>query len=293
MSKIEKKGISIQQAAEIRKQKSLTPTKLEMIRVSQNMSQNDLAKKASIKLRSIQCCEQRTRAIDGAKLNTLLNFCVALNCKITDILEEEETIQKFNSVLEKEADIIYTTENIETEEAVTKSIDENEYLFLKFFNNELIESITDDQRNGINFLINDFSQDWKRILELRYIDKLSLAKIGKQVGVTAERVRQILIKSIKKLKEYDESEYVILGLKATQEKEIKETEERLFFDRPIEELGLSGRAYNCLMRAGFNTVGSVVLSRKDLINIKKIGSHVVDEINEKIDVYTKEFLNKG
>lgn len=293
MSKIEKKGISIQQAAEIRKQKSLTPTKLELIRVSQNMSQSDLSKKASVKLRSIQCYEQRTRPIDGARLNTLLNFCIALNCKITDILEEEETIQKFNSVLEKKTDIIHPTESVEIEETVTKPTDENEYLFLKFFNNELLDGITDDQRNGINYLINDFSQDWKRILELRYIDKLPLAKIGKQIGVTTERVRQILTKSLKKLKEYDESEYVILGLKATQEKETKETEERLFFDRPIEELGLSGRAYNCLMRAGYNTVGSVVLSRKSLINIKKIGSHVVDEINEKIDAYTKEFLNKG
>lgn len=47
------------------------------------------------------------------------------------------------------------------------------------------------------------------------------------------------------------------------------------------------------MQAGYNTVGSVVLSRKALINIKKIGSHIVDEINEKIDAYTKDFLNKG
>ena len=83
---------------EIRKQKSLTPTRLELIRVSQNMTQSDLAKKSGVKLRAIQCYEQQTRPIDGARLGTLLDLCIALDCSIIDILEEEENIQKFNLV---------------------------------------------------------------------------------------------------------------------------------------------------------------------------------------------------
>lgn len=93
-----KRGLTVQHAAELREQKSLTKTKLEILRVSHNWSQSDLATKSGVPKRTIQCYEQRTRPIDGAHLSTLLDLCIALNCAIVDLLEDEEIIQKFDSV---------------------------------------------------------------------------------------------------------------------------------------------------------------------------------------------------
>lgn len=93
-----KRGMTIQKASEIRKQKALAPTKLEILRVSHNLSQGDLAAKSGVPKRTIQCYEQRTRPIDGAHLSTLLDLCITLNCEIVDLLEDEELIQKFDYV---------------------------------------------------------------------------------------------------------------------------------------------------------------------------------------------------
>ena len=90
-----KKGITIQKAAEIRTNKDLEPTKLGRMRVFRNMSQSQLAKEAGVTLRAIQCYEQRVRTIEGAKLRTLLSLCIVLRCSLCDILEDDDTIQKF------------------------------------------------------------------------------------------------------------------------------------------------------------------------------------------------------
>ena len=265
------------------------------------MSQSGLAKKSGIKLRAIQCYEQRTRDIDGARLGTLLDLCLALNCTIRDVLEDEENIRKFDCVFiqlstnnqsaqkeKSEKDTLEQTNvsGLDKKDA-SKDMDANEYLFAKFFDNERLSELTDDQRAGISFLIEGFSQKWKRVLELRLVYKLPLAEISKELDITAERVRQIILRATERLEKFNESEYVTLGLKATRNKRPEKKEECSPLDRDIKELGLSGRAYNCLMRAGLDTVGSVVLSQKNLIDIKKIGRGVSDEINEKIDAYMR------
>ena len=108
-----------------------------------------------------------------------------------------------------------------------------------------------------------------------------------------ERVRQIALKALKRLEEYESSEYVISGLQTSRQKSEQEQNDRLLFDRSIDELNLSGRAHNCLMRAGYTTIGEVALARNELIKIKNIGKHIVEEICDKIDLYTKDFINKG
>ena len=51
----------------------------------------------------------------------------------------------------------------------------------------------------------------------------------------------------------------------------------------IEELNLSVRAFNCLKRAGINTLQDLIsLSKEDLTKIKKISPKALDEIIEKL-----------
>lgn len=57
-------------------------------------------------------------------------------------------------------------------------------------------------------------------------------------------------------------------------------------DEPIENLGLSVRAYNCLKRAGLRTVSEVLsLSDGDLLAIRNLGSGSLAEIRRKFVVY--------
>lgn len=73
-------------------------TRLRRLRVEKGLSQSDLAEKSGIPIKTIQRFEQNTTPIDGVKLNTLCDLCLALNCGIGDILESAELKEKFNKV---------------------------------------------------------------------------------------------------------------------------------------------------------------------------------------------------
>lgn len=93
-----KRGITVEQAKRIRVEKGLTDeTKLQTIRVSKGLSQGQLAKLSGVTVRTIQHYERGVRDIDGAKLETICKLCLALDCKIEDILENEETIKKLRA----------------------------------------------------------------------------------------------------------------------------------------------------------------------------------------------------
>ena len=63
-------------------------TKLKKIREAAGLSQNDLAVKSGVSLRSIQMYEQRNNDIDKAQGHTLYKLSVALGCDIEDLLEK-------------------------------------------------------------------------------------------------------------------------------------------------------------------------------------------------------------
>jgi DNA-directed RNA polymerase subunit alpha len=52
---------------------------------------------------------------------------------------------------------------------------------------------------------------------------------------------------------------------------------------PIEELDLSVRPYNCLKRAGINSVGELVQrTEEEIVNVKNFGRKSLDEVKEKL-----------
>ena len=54
---------------------------------------------------------------------------------------------------------------------------------------------------------------------------------------------------------------------------------------PIEELDLSVRPYNCLKRAGINTIGDLVQrTEEEIVNVKNFGRKSLDEVKEKLAV---------
>jgi DNA-directed RNA polymerase subunit alpha len=65
---------------------------------------------------------------------------------------------------------------------------------------------------------------------------------------------------------------------------IKEEEEKdKILDMSIEELDLSVRSYNCLKRAGINTVGELVMKTEDdMMKVRNLGKKSLEEVDEKL-----------
>ena len=75
-----------------------------------------------------------------------------------------------------------------------------------------------------------------------------------------------------------------------EEEEIEEVEEETFTEpsdtelgKTIEEMDLSLRSFNCLKRAGFDTVGDIVeKSEAELKTIKNFGKKSLEEVKDKV-----------
>ena len=65
-------------------------TKLKEQRTKAKLTQAELAAVSGVKLRTIQHYESGARKLDGANLDTLCTLALALNCKVYDILENDQ-----------------------------------------------------------------------------------------------------------------------------------------------------------------------------------------------------------
>lgn len=92
------RGITPEIAKEIRERKGLEDTKLHKARMKQGMSQGDLSKASGVALATIQGYEAKNRDINGAKLETLCDIAKALDCGISDIIDDNVLIKKFDAV---------------------------------------------------------------------------------------------------------------------------------------------------------------------------------------------------
>lgn len=128
-------------------------------------------------------------------------------------------------------------------------------------------------------------------MRLRYEPEMTLRDIGKVMGVTAERVRQIQQKAFRKLRnpsrlmilEYGEGNFESPPYK--DEKETEPEERREDYGNPpsddIATLGLSLRICLALKKAGISTVEELErLSEEELLKTKGIGSAAAGSIRE-------------
>ena len=65
---------------------------LQRLRQAAGLSQSQLAKLAGVGVRVYQNYEQGVRDISKAQLSTLLRICKALNCKLSDVVTDGETV---------------------------------------------------------------------------------------------------------------------------------------------------------------------------------------------------------
>lgn len=68
-------------------------TKLQDARLKRGMTQKQLAKQAGINFRMLQNYEQGVKLIDNARLETILKICLALNCKMGEVIEQDSLLR--------------------------------------------------------------------------------------------------------------------------------------------------------------------------------------------------------
>ena len=67
--------------------------KLKELRRARGFSQIQLAEKTGLNVRTIQHYEQSSKNFDHARIDTILRVCIALDCKLEDILENQEYVE--------------------------------------------------------------------------------------------------------------------------------------------------------------------------------------------------------
>lgn len=67
--------------------------KLKEVRQARGLSQSQLAEKAHMNVRTLQHYEQGSKIFDHARIDTILRVCLALNCKIDEVIENPEYIE--------------------------------------------------------------------------------------------------------------------------------------------------------------------------------------------------------
>ncbi len=143
---------------------------------------------------------------------------------------------------------------------------------------------------------------------LYYSTEMDYSDIGERYGVTRERIRQIVAKTTRKLQHFSRRTLLEVGIRENMasievksytrgyEDGYKDGKEKAkaeavgadaYLQTPIEELDLSVRTFNCLVRAGVRTVGDVVdMGKEKVMMIRNLGRRSYDElVNKLVNTY--------
>ena len=176
---------------------------------------------------------------------------------------------------------------------------------------ELPHSLTKDVLAGLHYALSTLEDRERTIILGRFQEALSLEDLAIELDISDERVRQLQVKALRKLREPCRWNYISLGIsgycksRATAEynkgfsKGYAEGYRHGRIDQknnvdhsygpedllaqPIEYLNLSTRAQQCLFYRNCETVGDVVrLSEETIRTTRNLGKKSADEIARKL-----------
>lgn len=165
---------------------------------------------------------------------------------------------------------------------------------------------------GIYAALSMLTEREQSVLNYRFDDHLTFRDCAKKYCITTERIRQIQVKALRKLRHPSrKSLFIAVPLAEVQEQDIKyqkicreyETLAKAFEVKtgkpaehdvivpmadiaiqrrtPIEELDFSVRTYNCLSRAGKKTLGELAdMTEDDLKKVRNLGNKSIKEVIE-------------
>ena len=169
----------------------------------------------------------------------------------------------------------------------TKNYPDN--LLYDIFGGEWEFPLPADFDGSLEYVLHSLTERERRVLDFRYKDGLTFEEIGKRECVTRERIRQIHAKSLRKLRHPGRLNYLKYGVSGVIARRTESAREAALASLPkpdikpedimLEELELSVRSYNCLKRAGMNTLRDVSeMTFDELCHVRNLGKKSIDEI---------------
>lgn len=149
----------------------------------------------------------------------------------------------------------------------------------KYYSIPEAEYVSSDRLENIEE--NVLSERDRVILKALYADNMTLRDIGKILGITGERVRQIKLRALRKI-----------GHRITIEKYQRELESNAFYisKNELDELDLSVRAWNCMLRSNVKTLDELLAMTPDqIIRIRNLGRKTYQEIIDKVHEHGYKF----
>lgn len=189
-------------------------------------------------------------------------------------------------------------------------------LLSQVFVNGLPTEMPDDVALVLEYIIQKtLTEREGRVLDMRYKRYMTMAAIGEEYGLRAERIRQIEAKAVRKLRHPSRSRYILMGMEGyinylrdtavderlreykkeiiSLEKKIAELtdteyeeEKNELENAPLAELDLSVRTFNILYRAGYSTVKELLdADAEKIVSLPNLGlknfSDLIDVLSEK------------
>ena len=179
----------------------------------------------------------------------------------------------------------------------------------------------EDFKGSVEYVLCLLSDRERKCIKLYYENRMSYRDIGKEYGVTQERIRQIVAKGIRKLRHPSRAKYIKYGIQGLIDRESKIYSDRLteqntaykelteqvirllkplgenpnsfrevhtafnpkLPERQLEDMELSVRSYNCLKRRGVHTAREVyTLGSDELKKTRNLGSRSFWEVVDKL-----------
>ena len=191
-----------------------------------------------------------------------------------------------------------------------------ENLLAQVFVNGLPTDLPDDITLVLEYIIQKtLTEREGRVLDMLYKRYMTMAAIGEEYGLRAERIRQIEAKAVRKLRHPSRSKYILMGMEGyinylrdtavderlreykkeiiSLEKKIAELtdteyeeEKNELENAPLAELDLSVRTFNILYRAGYSTVKELLdADAEKIVSLPNLGlknfSDLIDVLSEK------------
>ena len=178
-------------------------------------------------------------------------------------------------------------------------------LLEKIFDGEIDFELATDFDGTLEYVLHTLTDREYQIIKMRFVEGLTYEKCGRSYGVTRERIRQLEVRALRKLKHPSRSAMIKYGIqryidnklaRITENYEARLSENyeaRLSENKPsdleiipIESMDLSVRSYNCLKRACIRTIGDLIkIEPKELASVRNLGKKSYDEIIDKLEKY--------
>ena len=174
--------------------------------------------------------------------------------------------------------------------------------------------LTQDHLDALDYAMNTLSERERKAILLYYQRAMSLEDLSHEFNVTRERIRQIILRGIRRMRHPSHISALRVGLVVAQDTEmarerLRELETQIDgiekklaehkaavselsticatvpsattgSDTSVFDLGLSVRATNCLWRAGIDTLGQVIAAAEEgsLKGVRNLGMKSLEEI---------------